>query len=68
MKNLEIIDKKINYTNEIINKIINYVSKQEGKILYKCWITCIERGDKEIDKVFYLTPQGFTVTRLSAIH
>lgn len=67
MRNWKIIENKVCIDEEEIDEIENYVKKENGKIMWNCLETFIERGDTEVSMIFYLCKDGIYALTLEDI-
>ncbi len=55
---LKISNGKVNIYDDEIEELQNYAESNNGKIIWGSWETMIERGDEEVNMVFYLCRDG----------
>ncbi len=67
MRNLEIVNGKIQLYEDEQKKMEKYVEKRKGKILWGMMYEEIKEGKKEIEYLLWITRQGFMVTSLKDI-
>ena len=68
MKNLEIVDGKLDWYDDEKEKIEEFVAKRKGKILWGYIAMMIkEDGKKVIDHIPWINRQGFIMTPLADI-
>ena len=67
MRNLPIINKKLQIDEEELEILEDYVEKQNGKICWGFIVNIIERGDKELTTLFYMNREGISATALKHI-
>lgn len=58
MQPWKIKDGKMEYYEDEMEKIQEYVSKKKGKILHGFWRQAIEKGDDEINILWYVNKKG----------